>query len=131
MFFEEDLHVNNEEFFKENLRISRNSFAILVDKLHGLKKNDTRFRIAIPLEKRIAIAMYTLGSSSELRTISNLFGVGKTTVSNILQEFCQEVVKIMKNDFLDIYLKPERFNESLQGFESMGLPQCFGAIGKL
>lgn len=94
-----------------------------------MKKLDTRFRKAIPLKKRIAIALYTLGSSSEFRTISNLFGVGKATVTQIMEDFCREVVKVMKDDYLDAYLSPDKFEEPLKGFEAMGLPQCFGAIG--
>ncbi|XP_017490881.1 PREDICTED: uncharacterized protein LOC108379074 [Rhagoletis zephyria] len=61
-------------------------------------------RKAIPLEKRVAIALYALGSSAEYRSIANLFGVGKSTVGS------------------------EKINEYVKGFEILGFPQCLGAI---
>lgn len=99
--------------------------------LTTLEKEDTLFRKAIPLQKRIAIALYTLGSSGEFRTISNLFGVGKSTVCKILDEFCQEVWNRLAPVYLNsIPLTRETIEEKVNGFEHLGMPQCLGAIGQ-
>lgn len=94
-------------------------------------KEDTRFRKAVQFEKRVAIALYALGSSAEYRTIANLFGVSKTTVCRILIDFCQEVCRQLKTLYLNIFpFLKETIENSLKEFEMNGLPQCLGAIGE-
>jgi len=66
---------------------------ILTERLKGLTKQDTIMRKAIPLEKRIAKALYILGSSSEYRTVGRLFGVSDSMVCKILQEFCLKFIE--------------------------------------
>ena len=80
--------------FKENFRIERSTFLELVQQIGPhLQKNDTALRVAIPVEQRIALSLYSLGSSTELRTIGHLFGIGKSTADSILHEFCSTVVE--------------------------------------
>lgn len=112
--------------------MSRNCFEILCSKLHRLEKQDTVLRKCIPLDKRVAIAVYALGSSAEYRTIANLFGVGKSTVCEIVQEFCLEVWRVMRLEQLDTFpLTNDRIEDCVKGFEALGFPQCYGAIGKI
>jgi len=42
-----------------------NTFHILVERLPGLARKNTHFRQAIPLDKRVTVALYTLESSAE------------------------------------------------------------------
>ena len=52
---------------------------------------DTNWRPASPLKKRVAIALFALGSAAEYRVIAEWFGVGKATVCLIVLELCNEV----------------------------------------
>jgi len=61
--------------------MEKRTFSFLVDRLGVLRKKDTNWRNAIPLEKRIAIALYTLGSSAEYLSIGRLFGVAQNTAA--------------------------------------------------
>lgn len=109
----------------------RDSFKRLVLKLRNLERMDTNMRKSIPLEKRIAICLYALRSSSEYRTVANLFGVGRTTVGQIVLEFCEEIYSTLKNDYLNFYPPTqEKITEIVTGFNELGFPQCYGAIGK-
>lgn len=111
--------------------MTKTSFLKLCDKLQSLEKMDTNFKPSIPLEKRVAIALYCLGSSSEYRTIANLFGVGKATVGEILIEFCEGVWSLLKPKYLNFLpVSQDLITESVTGFQLMGFPQCFGAIGE-
>lgn len=122
---------NSAEFFKENFRCERSVFNILVSRLPRLARKDTPFRLAIPLEKRIAVALFTLGSSSEYRSIGISFGISKTMVGSILNEFCREVVRELSNEFLPSnFMTQDKVSESVAGFEKLGFPQCFGAMGE-
>ena len=131
-FWEEEVAVNGPDKFKEDFRMKPDVFKKLCILLPSLKKQETNYRDTIPLEKRIAIALYALGSSSEYRTIANLFGVGRTTVGEIVMDFCREVVNKLTDRYLSVFpLSDEKRQELVSGFAEMGFPQCIGAIGKI
>jgi hypothetical protein len=112
------------------MRMTRESFNVLCSHLTNLKKQETHLNETVPLNKRIAVALYALGSSAEYRTIANLFGIGKSTVCQILLEFCNEIWNVFKNDLFSYPLTNEVIKKNINGFEKMGFPQCLGAIGK-
>lgn len=118
--------------FKENFRMTRSTFKLLCEKLVCLRKEDTVLRKAITLEKRIAIAMYALGSSAEYRSVANLFGVGRTTVGELVLEFCEAVWKVLKPQYLNYFepLTSAKLQDCVDGFNKLDFPQCHGAIGK-
>ncbi|XP_070854324.1 uncharacterized protein [Drosophila suzukii] len=127
--WENDIPENNDEFFKECFRMEKSTFLFLVDRLGVLRKKDTNWRNAIPLEKRIAIALYILGSSAEYRSIERLFGVAQNTVCKILHEFCRALIFEFASEFMSPdYLTPEKVDECIKGFEAIGFPKCLGAI---
>lgn len=117
--------------FKQNFRMHRSTFYKLCDRLSGLTKQDTVLRAAIPLHKRIAVAIYALASSAEYRTIGNLFGIGKSTVCELLLDFCQEVWVKLSPLVLKNPLNAENVQKCVECFEELGFPQCLGAIGNL
>ncbi|XP_067614383.1 uncharacterized protein [Eurosta solidaginis] len=128
-FWEVDCQKNGPKFFKENFRMTLSSFDKLCIRLQKIKKNNTNYRNAIPLEKRVAIALYALGSSSEYRSIANLFGVGKSTVCKILIEFYNEVWACIAPEYFKSFpLTRTGIEQGVADFNAMGYPQCIGAI---
>ncbi|XP_017481322.1 PREDICTED: putative nuclease HARBI1, partial [Rhagoletis zephyria] len=128
-FWEVDCQKNGSKFFKENFRMKKSSFDELCSLLKKMTKKDTNYRDAIPLEKRVAIALYALGSSSEYRSIAHLFGVGKATVCKIFIEFCNEVWASLAPIYLNNFpLKRSQIEQGVADFNAMGYPQCIGAI---
>ncbi|XP_023233620.1 protein ALP1-like [Centruroides sculpturatus] len=89
---------------------------------------DTNYRKCISLDKRIAIALYTLSSTVEFRSIANLFGVDKTSVFKTLHEFCNLLIEKVDSKIMfpgttkELLKKAEEF-ENLWQFL-----QCIGAI---
>ena len=49
-----------------------------------VEKANTNFRKALTVEMRVAIALYFYSGACDYRTISNLFGIGRSIVCNIL-----------------------------------------------
>ncbi|XP_050337797.1 putative nuclease HARBI1 [Bactrocera neohumeralis] len=128
-FWEHDCQRNGSAFFKENFRMNRSSFDKLCDILRPLQKMDTNYRKAVPIEKRVAITLFALGSSAEYRSIANMFGVGKSTVCEILLEFCTEIWRLLQPScFKMLPLNRENITELVTGFEVIGFPECLGAI---
>ena len=86
-------------------------------------KNKTRK--AISIEKRVGITLWT---SCEYRTVSHLFGVGRSTVCFIVAETCNAIVKVLMPLYIRIPSEPE-MRIFVNGFETKwGFPKCLGAL---
>lgn len=85
-------------------------------------------RRAVGVEKRVAITLFRLAKNVDLGTISNLFGVGVSTVCTIYLEVCRAMCKVL----IPLYVKPpthEETERTIKGFEEKwGFPQCGGAV---
>ena len=130
LFWEVHCNCNDDNNFKTHFCMTRNNFDILCGFLTNLIKADTNWRAAIPLKKRVAIALFSLGSFAEYRVIAELFGVAKATVCLIVLEFCDEVWEALS----EIHIKKmpptqQIIDECVTGFQRLGFPQCLGAIG--
>ncbi|KAG8193586.1 hypothetical protein JTE90_000222 [Oedothorax gibbosus] len=119
----------DETEWRNNFRISKSTYRFLCEKLTTLDRMDTRMRHAIRRDKRIAIAVYTLSSSAEYRTIGNLFGVSKSSVCKIVAEFCTLFVHLCSKDFIQLPTTEQEILRAATEFESFwDFPQCVGAI---
>lgn len=114
--------------WKRNFRISRRTFRYLCNELGTKLQHYSPIRETIPVEKRIAIALWRLGTNVEYRTISHLFGVGMSTVCIVVHEVC----KVIVDSLLSKYIRIPHGNDAMEvvrGFEERwGFPQCFGAV---
>ncbi|XP_054606675.1 uncharacterized protein [Nothobranchius furzeri] len=118
----------NEQWL-QNFRMTEQTFLYLCNKLRPvLERQHTSFRMCVPLQKRVAIALWRLATGSEYASIGRLFGVGCTTVCRCVREFCSAA---------ETFLVPEQIRlpdeEQFRGMAAdienrWGLPQCVGAI---
>lgn len=116
----------------DKFRMSRETFFYLCDKLRPrLARQDTSFRLALPVEKRVAVALWRLASNVEYRTISTLFGVGKSTVCRCVRDMCHAIVALLSATYLHSPSEQE-LEDSAQHFLSRwGFPHCVAAITTL
>ncbi|XP_012161742.1 protein ALP1-like [Ceratitis capitata] len=129
LFWEKECQECSDLDFKNIFRLERRSFFELCDILKGIGKEDTNYRKAITLEKRIAIALYALGSSAEYRTVASLFGVSNSSVCRIVREFCAAVWNALKPNYLNYFPLTETVAQTIvNDFNNMGFPQCIGAL---
>ena len=67
--------------------MNRATFQILCNKLRPhIERKSTKFRRTVPLEARVAITLWRLGTNAEYRAIAELFGVGRSTACEIVLE---------------------------------------------
>ena len=116
-------------WWKENLRMSRDTFYILCNELRPyVQKECTNMRSTITVEERVAVTVWKLATNIEYRSLASLFGLGRSTVGKIVLETCS----IMATKLLSRYVHfPEgtRLREVVEGFEiCWGFPQVAGAI---
>ena len=55
------------------------------------KKTATRFRLPIPVDEQLAVTIWRLATNVEYRTIAALFGIGISTVCEIIHKTCRVV----------------------------------------
>ena len=113
----------------ENFRVSKSTFLYLCDQLKSrIDKQNTVMRNCISLERRVAITLWVLATTSEYRTVGHLFGVTRNTVCVIVHETCTAIVKKL----LPVYVQFPEGNGLVQvmdGFkQNFGIPQCAGSI---
>ena len=109
--------------------MSRTTFHYVCDELRPeLYRCDTHYRMAIPVEKRVAIAVWFLATPGEYRTIGHLFGVARCTVCVIVREVCRAIERVLRPRYIS-FPNNYRIQTIIQGFETeWGVPQCVGAI---
>ena len=124
-----------DQYFREIWRRDFQSSVETFDFIKNLvkdkmEKQNTFFRKAIPLEKRVAVALWRLATGSSYRSISKVFGIGLTFVAKIVYEFCESIfqesrqfIKFPANGH-ETALEIEKFSY----FTQTVLPQVFGII---
>ncbi|XP_056102071.1 uncharacterized protein LOC130081126 [Rhinichthys klamathensis goyatoka] len=112
-----------------NFRMSEETFLSLFAMVHpAMDKQDTNFRVCVPLKKRVAIALWKLATNSDYRSIGHLFAVSKTTVCRCVQEFCMAACTLLVTEQI-CFPDRQKLKEMAAYFENrLGLPQCVGAI---
>lgn len=107
----------DEQRWYANFRVSRRTFQYLLDSIQNeITCKRTRLRHPVSARCRLAITLYFLASTSEYRTIANLFGVSTAFVRKCIKEVCQAP-------------KSDELGEIIEAYsEKWGFPMCCGAI---
>lgn len=116
-------------WWRENLRMSRETFTILCDELRPyLERQTTCFRESVSVEARVAVTIWRLGTNVEFRTIAALFGLGRSTVGEIVTDTCEAIASHLMPRYVAIP-QGEMLRGAVHGFEHRwGFPQTVGAI---
>ena len=113
-----------------NLRLLyfRSSFLLILDTLGPhLVKQTTNFRSPIKPDKRLAITLRYLASGSEFAVLAEAFGVGLSTVREIICETCEAITEVF--DVPGLPKTPNEFREVAAKFMSLSnFPGVIGCI---
>lgn len=75
-------------WWRENLRMSKETFLILCRELQPhIERQTTSFREPISVEARVALTIWRLGTNIEFRTLAELFGLGRSTVGEVVLDY--------------------------------------------
>jgi len=118
-----------DEWWHENLRMSKATFGILCDELRPhISKTVTKYRLPVAVDMQVAVTIWRLATNIEYRTIAELFGLGISTVCTIV---CRTTSAITHHLLpVNVQMPSEsRLREIIQEFETLwGFPQVAGAI---
>jgi len=86
-------------------------------------------RRAIPVDKRIAVALTVLRSSGDFVSVAKRFGIGRSTVHLILKEFSSAVCKTLYNKIVTFPDPVTEKEEIMRAFKNIWhFPGCLGAL---
>ena len=88
----------------------------------------TNFRFLISVEERVAVTIWKLATNVEYRTLSALFGLGRSTICTIVVNICHAIATHLLPECVQIP-NHNRMKEVVEGFEKYwGFPQAAGEI---
>lgn len=129
-FWEETCQGWNDKDWRENFRISKEAFEYLCAELSPfISKRDTNYRKAISARQRLAITLYRLSDTASYRTIANLFGIGKSTVCEIVVEVCGAIVEVLLPRYIRFPQNAQEIRQRMDEFsDRAGFPQTVGCV---
>eukprot|EP00117_Sycon_ciliatum_P031504 scpid80201/ scgid24630/ len=84
---EDDVEDYLDRQYVKTFRVSKPLFDAIYTDTHALwEKSDTALRCAVNSEKRLAMLLYWLAHATTQDELANLFGVGQSTVHEILHD---------------------------------------------
>ena len=121
--------MHGENWWRENLRMSKETFQIICTELKPhIERQVTKFRLPVGVEERVAVTLWRLATNIEYRTIGALFGLGQSTVGEIVLDTCEFIVIHLLPKYIRVP-KNDCLREIVNGFEhKWGFPQTVGAI---
>ena len=119
----------DDEWWWDNLRMSKDAYYVLCNELKShIQRQVTAFRSPISVEARVAICIWRLSTTTECRTVAALFGVGRSSVYDIVNDTCAAIAKHVMHKYVHVP-NTDILQEIVNGFESQwGFPQAVGAI---
>ena len=116
--------------WRENFRMTHASIIKLCVLVQGfMSPEELTVCAPIPLNMRVAIVLYRLGSCGEYRLVANQFGIHKATVKKFVHLFCKGIVNGGLLSKLIRMPNEEEAVEIARRFEaSHHVPQIFGLI---
>ena len=64
------------------------------------KKDNTRFRKAIPPAERLCLTLHYLGNGGSQQSLSFAYRIAKSTLSNVIDETCLALRNCIKEKYL-------------------------------
>ena len=118
-----------ETWWRKNIRMTHDTFNILCGELQPyIERKDTHFHRPVSVEERVAVMVWRLATNIEYRTMGQLFGLGRSTIGEIVLETCEVIAEQLLPKYVhvpnDICLC-----EIVDGFRlKWGFPQTVGAL---
>ena len=118
-----------DAWWMENMRMTRETFEFVCSELRPhIERQDTRLRQPISVEARVAVTVWKLATNVEYRTIAALFGIGRSTVGEIVLDTCDAMALFLLPKYVCVP-QNSSMREVVDGFQNRwGFPQTAGAI---
>ena len=120
-----------QDLWVKEFRMSPNTFEFVVDLVQeNIEKHSATFRDVIKVEKRVVVGIWRLATGNSYKTVSKMFGTGKSTVIKITVVFINESVRLTLSfiKFLKINYKTASGVQLFKSYCNCSFPHVLGAI---
>ncbi|MCO5557106.1 hypothetical protein L7F22_010662 [Adiantum nelumboides] len=115
------------------MRVSKATFRFICAKVAPvMAKRSTSMRYAIPLEKRVCIALHRLATCSTLEVIGDLYGCTTSTTYGIVIQFCAAIKQCGVHDMYIRWPSESGMAKATQAFKALhGISFVIGDVDGL
>lgn len=119
-------------YWKENFRMSRNTFHYICDLCAPfLQTQDTTFRKALPLPKRVAVALGWLANGGSQRDAGVPYGISRSASQEIIADFLDGIYE-RRHDFIIFPQTGNQCRDAIASYTGKALlPNLLGCIDKI
>lgn len=101
-----DLQKEGGDHFKNCCRMSYETFNQLLTLVEPkIRKENTKFRKAIPSNERLALTLRYLATGDSFASLSLVFRISKSSISHIIPEVCTAIIEVLQDYIQVIFLK--------------------------
>ena len=121
-----------QEFWEQGFRLQTETFEYIANLLRrSIEKQNTFWREAITVEKRIAVAIWRLSNGNSYRVSNKVFEIGLSIACKLLAEFFTAVCHLVPQftSFPKNGRETAREIQKFRVFTECLIPQAVGAIG--
>ncbi|XP_023312111.1 protein ANTAGONIST OF LIKE HETEROCHROMATIN PROTEIN 1-like [Anoplophora glabripennis] len=124
-----DLAIENTGQFKNFCRLSSSDFEMILNLIGPkIQKENTNFRLAIPIKERLALVLRFLATGDSYTSLMYTFKISKQSISTIIIEVCKALTEVLK-DYIKTPSTAEKWLEISSEFDQQwNFPHCLGAI---
>lgn len=90
--------------FKKTFRVSRNTFSFILERIRHVLERKTVVEEPVDPAFRLAICLYRHGRGTYYHTISELRGLGLSTVATITREVSEAIVEVLWDESVNKYM---------------------------
>ena len=125
-----EMRLGDQESFYRYFHMTPQRFSYLLGLVGpSITRQDTRLRLAIPPDDRLAITLHYLVTGDSIQSISFSYRVGHSTVSGIIDSTCDALWKVLLPEYMTRPSTPVEWKWVSQGFEQRwNFPHCVGAL---
>ena len=119
-FFDQNLlGFFNAREFKQRMRMDVSTFEYLCTTLAlDLRRKDTRLRLAIPVQVKVAVSISRLATGNSMQGIADLYRIGLSSSQVAVLEFCAAIKKNLLKKFIK-WPSPTVMERYAEEFEDM------------
>ncbi|XP_050824312.1 uncharacterized protein LOC127058370 [Gopherus flavomarginatus] len=115
------LQVWDDSQWRRKVCMRKGTFMELCDLLSpALKRQNTKMRAALTVEKQVAIALWKLATPDSYRSVGNQFGVSKSTVGAAVISVAKAITELLLPKVVTL----GNVQVIVDGFAAMGFPNC-------